>query len=210
MKKIHLNLALVLVTLFAALSGCSKKDVVPQAPETAAKSQDAIVTAYLVKGYIFIRLPGPFGLGHTGVGYEVREMSGSTVTKVYTYCGAVENPDGSALVPAGGYNGGWLNYDLTNNASMLSRMRAKGYTNYKFEQSFRYIALSDLTGASNMIHYFPYRGYSLAENNCSNAAYDVLSWVRAPGLKDPFYNWKPIDQYNGMAINSGWSGSYSL
>lgn len=210
MQKLSLNLSLLLVTLMSVLAGCSKTDVSPAAPTAKSTTQNAVVTSFLVKGYIFIRLPGPLGLGHTGVGYEVREMSGSTITKVYTYCGAVENPNGGGLVPAGGYNGGWVNYDLTNNAGMMSRMRAKGYTNYKFEQAFRPVAQSDLTGASDMIRYFPYRGYALAENNCANATYDVLSWVRAPGLKDPFWNWKPVDQYNGMAINSGWSGSYQL
>ncbi len=208
MKKISLNIALFLFSLTAVLSGCSKTDIAPQEPGAAAKTTDAVITAYLVKSYMFVRTPGPFGLGHTGVGYEVREMSGSTVTKVYTYCGAVENSGGSLVVPAGGNNGGWLAYDLTNNASMLNRMRSRGYTAYKYEVGFRNIPLANLNGAYNMLHYFPYRGYSVGDNNCSDATYQVLSWLAAPGLMLPYFNWKPIDQYNKTM--AGWSGSNRL
>jgi hypothetical protein len=208
MKKLHLNLILVLLTLSAALSGCSKTDVTPQQPAAAAKGQDATITAFLVKSYLFVRLPGPFNLGHTAVGYEVREMSGSTVTKVYTYCGGVENPGGSPLVPVGGYNGGWLNYDLNSNASMLNRMRSRNYTAYKFETAFRSVPQAWLNQASNILQYFPYRGYSVAENNCSDATYQVLAQLDARGLVSPYYNWAPKDQYNKTV--TGWSSSRAL
>lgn|GEM_PF-2168963 len=213
-KKLSLNLSFWLVTLMSVLAGCSKTEVTPAQPSPTATTHDAVITGYKVKGYIFLRMPGPVvlgvALGHTAVGYEVREMSGTTVTKVYTYCGAVENPSGAPVVVPGGFNGGWVKYDLNGNAAMMAHMRARNYTSYKFEQAFRDIALSDLNGASNMIRYFPYRGYRVAENNCADAAYDVLSWVRAPGLKIPYFNWKPVDQYNGMALNSGWSSSRAL
>lgn len=208
MKKITLNISLFLVTLMAVLSGCSKTDVSPQAPGAAAQSHDAIVTGYMVKTYMFLREPGPFGLGHTAVGYEVRELSGSTVTKVYTYCGGVEGNNSYPFISPGQYNGGWLNYDLTNNVSMLSRMRSRGYTSYKYEVTFRSIDLARLNGASNMIHYFPYRGYGVAENNCANAVYDVLTWLNAPGLVAPFFNWAPRDQFN--KIPYGWSGAVRM
>ena len=208
MKNLSLTLSLWLVTLMAVLTGCSKTDVTPDQPTSKAATQDAVVTGYMVKGYMFLREPGPFGLGHTAVGYEVREMSGSTVTKVYTYCGGIENGGGWPFVSLGGDNGGWLNYDLTNNASMLSRMRAKNYTSYKYEVGFRSISLSNLNGASNMIHYFPYRGYSVGENNCANAVYDVLSWLSAPGLAWPITNWAPRDQFNKSM--TGWSGAVRM
>ena len=209
MKKISLNFALLFLTLTAMLSGCSKTDVTPDQPTANAATQDAVVTAFLVKSYLFVRTPGPFGLGHTAVGYEVREMSGSTVSKTYTYCGGVENLGGIPFVPAGGNNDGWLKYhDLSNNVPMLNLMRAKGYTAYKCEVGFRNIPQAHLTGAGNMLRYFPYRGYSVGDNNCSDATYQVLSWLSAPNLMLPFFNWRPIDQYNKTMV--GWSGSNRL
>lgn len=208
MKKISINITLLLLTLMSVLSGCSKNDVTPGQPNASAHAQDAVVTAFLVKSYLFVRTPGPFGLGHTALAYEVREMSGSTVSKVYTYCGGVENPGGQPNVAAGADNGGWLNYDLNSNVAMLNRMRGRGYTAYKFEVGFRNVAQSTLTNASNILHNFPYRGYSVFNNNCSNATYEVLSSLGAPGLAQPTTNWAPLAQYN--KTTTGWSGSNTL
>ena len=144
MKKIYLNLSLLLLTLMAGLSGCSKTDVNPDQPGAKSTTQDAVVTGYMVKAYMFLREPGPFGLGHTALGYEVRELSGSTITKVYTYCGGIENGGGLPFVSPGDNNGGWLNYDLTNNVSMLSRMRSRGYTSYKYVANFSSTSLTNL------------------------------------------------------------------
>ena len=208
MKKFSLNLSFWLVTLMAVMAGCSKSEVTPDQPTAAAATHDAVVTGYKVKSYMFLREPGPFGLGHTGVGYEVREMSGTTVTKVYTYCGGVEGMNSYPVILPGDPNGGWVVYQLNNNVSMLSAMRGKGYTKYKYEVGFRDISLYNLNGASNMIRYFPYRGYRVAENNCANAVYDVLAWVNAPGLLEPYFNWAPRDQFNKLMY--GWSGAVWL
>ena len=208
MKKLSLNLSFWLVTLMSVLAGCSKTDVTPTQPTAAAITHDAIVTGYKVKGYMFLREPGPFGLGHTGLGYEVREMSGTTVTKVYTYTGGVEGRDNLPFINIGDINGGWVVYHLTNNSSMITAMRAKGYTKYKYEVGFRDIPLANLNGARDMIRYFPYRGYSVVNNNCANAVYDVLSWIAAPGLAWPETNWAPRDQFNKSM--TGWSGAVAL
>ena len=208
MKKLSLNFSFWLVTLMSVLAGCSKSAVTPAQPTASATTHDAVVTGYKVKGYMFLREPGPFGLGHTGVGYEVREMSGTTVTKVYTYCGGVEGMNNSPFIGVGYPNGGWVVYNLNSNASMITAMRAKGYTSYKYEVGFRNIPLANLNGASNMIRYFPNRGYGVAENNCANAVYDVLSWIAAPGLAWPETNWAPRDQFNKSM--TGWSGAVRL
>ena len=97
MKKFSLNLSFWLVTLMSVLAGCSKSEVTPDQPAAAAITQDS----YRVKGYIFLREPEPFRLGHTGVGYEVREMSGTTIAKVYTYCGGVEGMNSCPFINVG-------------------------------------------------------------------------------------------------------------
>jgi hypothetical protein len=72
------------------------------------EAQAATVTGYKAKGYIFLREPGPFGLGHVGVGYEYRTYySDGTYRATYVY-GGVENPNAIYSVPAGSYNGGWF------------------------------------------------------------------------------------------------------
>ncbi|HEX8656073.1 MAG TPA: hypothetical protein VF690_00980 [Hymenobacter sp.] len=208
MKKLSLNLSFWLVTLMSVLAGCSKSEITPTQPTAAAINQDAAITGYMVKGYMFLREPGPFGLGHTGVGYEVREMSGTKVTKVYTYCGGVEGVNSYPVIRPGDPNGGWVRYHLSNNVSMLSTMRSYGYTKYKFEKGFRNVSLANLNGAKDMIRYFPNRGYRVGENNCANAVYEVLSWVSAPGLLLPYFNWAPRDQFNKLM--NGWSGAVVL
>lgn len=213
MKKLSLNLTALFSMLLMLLAGCSKTDVAPKDGASATNTQDATAPlTFVVKSYIFLRMPGPTILGqqagHTGVGYEVREMRGSTITKVYTYCGGVENSGGSPFVSPGGDNGGWVQYNLTSNTAMMSKMRSMGYQSYKFETGFRSIAQSDLNGAANMIRYFPYRGYAFADNNCANAVYQVLEWLRAPGVAWPETNWFPKDQFNKTV--TGWSGARAL
>lgn len=217
MKKLTLNLATLFSLLLLLLTGCSKTDVAPQDAGSAKAAQDATLPlTFMVKSYIFLRMPGPviFGqqAGHTGVGYEVREMRGSTVTKVYTYCGGVEGgswgPVSAPFVGPGGNNGGWVQYNLDSNAEMLSKMRGMSYSSYKFETSFHSISQSDLTGAANMIRYFPYRGYAFADNNCANAVYQVLEWLRVPGVAWPETNWFPKKQF--ADTSTGWSGARGL
>jgi len=209
MKKITLNFALCLLTLLSVLSGCSKKDVAPATPGSASLSNDAVITSYMVKGYLFVRLPGPFNLGHTGVGYEVREMSGSTVLRTYTRFGGVEGYNNLPYISAGSNNGGWSGVGYTNNVSMLNTMRSPyGYTAYKFEAGFRTVTSTQLQNAANIINRFPLRGYNVSGNNCMNAAYEVLKAVNAPGMAWPSTNWAPKDQYNNTV--TGWSTSRAL
>lgn len=139
----------------------------------------------MVKIYLFLRLPGPFGLGHTGVGYEVREMSGSAVIRAYSFYGGVENPGGSAVVVAGLNNGGWSGFGANGNVEMLGAMRAKGYTNYKFEAAFRPVDPWRLDQAWRSLSRFPQRGYSVQGNNCMNASYEVLVQLGAPAWRGP-------------------------
>ncbi|MBD2769841.1 hypothetical protein IC235_18280 [Hymenobacter sp. BT664] len=209
MKNFSLKSVLSLFTFIAVLSGCSKKDVAPQQPEAAVTTQDAVVTSYMVKGYLFVRLPGPFNLGHTGVGYEVREMSGTKVSRTYTYCGGVEGYASLPVIPRGVNNGGWNQFGYTNNATMLRTMRAPyGYTAYKFERAFRTVTLAQIHRAEGIINGFAARGYNVSGNNCMNASYEVLQALGAPGMAWPLTNWAPKDQYS-RTVN-GWSGSNSL
>lgn len=209
MKNFALKSALSLFTFVAVLSGCSKTDVAPQDPQAAATTQDAVITGYKVKGYLFVRLPGPFNLGHTGVGYEVREMSGTNVVRTYTYCGGVEGNANLPYIVPGQNNGGWNRFGYTNNVTMLNTMRSPyKYTAYKFERTFHDVTLAQIHRAEGIINGFPSRGYNVNGNNCMNAAYQVLSALGAPGMAWPLTNWAPKDQYNQTV--TGWSSSVGL
>lgn len=209
MKKLSHKFALLLLTLTAVLSGCSKTDVAPQVPAATPATGDAVATTYMAKGYLFVRLPGPMGLGHTGVGYEIREMRGTTITRTYTYCGGVEGWNNLSYIAPGLPNGGWNQFGYTNNISMLNVMRSpNGYTNYKFSVAFRAVTLTQIHRAEGVINNFSRRGYNVNGNNCMNAAYEVLNALSMPGMAWPSTNWFPRDQYSNTV--TGWSGSRTL
>jgi hypothetical protein len=181
--------------------------VVVALPTGEAKA--ATITSYKAKGYIFLREPGPFGLGHVGVGYEFRTYySDGTYRATYVY-GGVENPGGIYSVPAGSYNGGWFaegSYD-----GMMRAMRAYGYTQYKFTASFFSTTTGREATAYGKASNFGGRGYLVAGNNCMNATYDVLYALGTPNLRAPSNvpDWSPRWWFwNG--ITTGWSSARAL
>lgn len=163
---------------------------------------------YKAKSYIFIRLPGPFGLGHAGVGFEYRKYSGSTLVEVRYYYGAIEGYNNQSYIKPGNYNGGWWAYASTGQ-NMYSVMKSYtyGYTGVKYTTSFFDVTSTQVNNAINVIKNFPYRGYNVSGNNCMNASYDVLRALGTPNLQWPSTNWFPKDWYNNH--KKGWSASIS-
>jgi hypothetical protein len=236
MKKLSLNL-LLLLSLAAGISSCQKTEVEPKAPASVTAAQDVSVTTYTSrKAYLFLRTPGPFGLGHTGVGYIlVRKVydpaTQSSKTNYVAFCGGVENPSAKPFVKPGQTgNGGWFETKiivatpgrdpfLDANSYIREHMKLKGYNRMKYEvvksQTVQHtVRLAEgnnvYNEAGNVIRNFPTRGYALARNNCMNAAYDVLAALGAPGVATPDQNWTPTDQFENTGNGGGWSPSYIL
>lgn len=214
MKKITMNFVMLLLALVGFMSSCSQNEEVT--PQTAGgrnengglKTTSAIT--YQVKRYIFQRPSGANGLGHVGVGFEVRTFNGGTTpTNITYYYGAVENSSAAFTVPRNGYNAGWWT-TTSSGASMLGIMRnSYGYTNYKYT-GFVPLTATGRTNGINKIMDFPARGYALATNNCMNATYDVLIALNVSGatVAWPSTNYFPNGWYNNTT--NGWSASTAL
>ena len=177
--------------------------------ETSSENETSrAATTYTVKQYIFQRPNAAFGAGHVGVGYEVRSYANGVQTDIKYHFGAVENGQGSANVPAGGYNGGWWSTASTG-AAMFSIMRnSYGYVNVKFRIAYSSLSDSRRINAYNRISQFPSRGYLLATNNCMNASWDVLSELATPNVAWVENNYAPNSWY--YRTTNGWSSSRAL
>ena len=225
MKKLSFNL-LLLLSLAAGISSCQKTEVDPKAPGSVTGSQDASGYQKDIarKAYLFLRTPGPFGAGHTGVGFIIeKELYNAhynkTMYRYWAYCGGVENPNAIPLIAPGQTgNGGWSARTMHHSASeaaawMKKRMKIEGYTQYKCEF---------LKGAPNglvplaegntvehnafwgIMNQFPTRGYALNGNNCMNASFEVLQALGASSVALPGANWTPNWQFNNTGKDGSW------
>jgi hypothetical protein len=215
MRKITLNFVMLLLALVGFMSGCSQKEeIIPQNAggrnENGGLKTTSSVT-FQVKRYIFQRPNGANGLGHVGVGFEVRRFSNGALSNVTYYYGGVENSSASLRVPRNGNNGGWWR-TTTSGATMLNTMKNApyNYVNYKFTANFASATSTNVVNGTNKIADFPFRGYFLAGNNCMNATYDVLTSMGLTGASVawPSTNYFPNGWYN--ATTNGWSTSRAL
>ena len=215
MKKITLNFVMLLLALVGFMSSCSQnEEVTPQAAggrnENDGAQQNSTIT-YTVKRYIFQRPNGANGLGHVGVGFEVRAFFGVTLLNTTYYYGGVENSSASLIVPRNGKNDGWYR-EATSGAAMLNTMKNAPYyyVNYKFTANFESASSTSINNGIAKIKDFPARGYFLAGNNCMNATYDVLTSMNLSGASVawPSTNYFPNGWYN--ATTTGWSTSRAL
>jgi hypothetical protein len=223
MKKFSHKIALLLLSIFLTFS-CSTPEIENiQNQNTQLKSETKlnsrsqsvnqiapVTITYTVKQYIFQRPDGASGLGHVGVGYEVRTFSSGVQVSVTYYYGSVENSGGAMVViPFYQNNGGWMSTCATG-ATMLNTMKsaAYGYKNYKYRTSFSALSSTQRANAYSKISFFPNRGYSLAGNNCMNAAWDVLWELGTPNVAWVQTNYFPNGWYNNCTV--GWSASTAL
>lgn len=227
MKKLSLHL-LLLLTLAAGISSCQKTELEPKAPGNATATQNlAYWTVESRCGYLFLRTPGPFNLGHTGVGFILKYTWYDPATQVTTvrytpYCGGVENPKGTPVIAPGLPNGGWFNSGGGGNNNteadavefLKSSMKQKGYTKYKHELSGGSTLLPSDTdqgnAARNIIAKFPNRGYNVVGNNCMDASYEVLQALGVSGMASPKTDWRPTQQFNSTGRRGGWSDASNL
>lgn len=225
MKNLSLKVLAVLsvFTLSLSISSCSndeepiptvntvenlqevKVDDVPV--EYAARLLDA--GTYSIKRYVFSRSSGAGGLGHVGVGVEIRTTNPTTVRY---YNGAVENTTGSPATLPGGNNGGWYRINTDYNG-MLLNFTSRGYNFLKFEKSFKNVTKQRALNTVNEVMYLPNRGYLLAGNNCMNATYDVLNqggglFIPAPAVTAVLY--APNVWFNSLTTGLGWSGQSGI
>ena len=183
-----------------------EKATVPELLSNANKLE----TTWTIKRYVFNRSNGANGLGHVGVGLEIRSAN---PTAVYFYGGGVENEKGSFAILPGSNNFGWA-YSFASNAALLSYVKnTKGYNRYKFESSFKTITYQRVVNTINELNYLPNRGYLLAGNNCMNAVYDVLNqggglFIPAPTASAALY--APNTWYGSLINQIGWSNSANL
>ena len=219
MKKITSQIAIILFSVFLILS-CSTPEIeqnqssqVINQTALSAKSQNLnqsapVTISYTVKQYIFQRPAAAFGLGHVGVGFEVRTYTNGVQSNITYYYGGVENAGGQAIVLPGGNNGGWSGYTATG-AAMFSIMKnTYGYVNYKFKTSFTALSAAQRNNGYAKLANFPNRGYVLATNNCMNACWDVLWEIGTQNVAWVENNYFPNDWYNRCTAN--WSGSVAL
>ena len=206
---------MLLLALVGFMSSCSQnEEVTPQAAGGRNENgglKTTLANTYQVKRYIFQRPNGANGLGHVGVGFEVRIFNNGTLVSTTYYYGGVENSSASLNVPRNGNNGGWYRTS-TSGATMLNTMKNApyNYVNYKFTASFSSSTSSNIGNGINKISDFPYRGYFLAGNNCMNATYDVLTSMNLTGASVawPSTNYAPNGWYNNTT--NGWSASTAL
>ncbi len=208
-----LNVFLLLGTSLFLTNCSTNSEEVVTAPQKAVAIEAPtakLATTYSIKRYVFNRSAGANGLGHVGVGLEVRTTN---PTAVYFYGGGVENEKSSFVILPGGNNYGWA-YSFSSNAALLSYCKnTKGYNGYKFETSFKTITYNRYVNIINELNYLPGRGYSLLGNNCMNAVYDVLNqggglFIPAPTASVLLY--APNTWYFSLTPAIGWSGSVSL
>jgi hypothetical protein len=225
MKKLSLKVlaALSVFTLLLSISSCSNDEepiptinavenlqeiVVADSPdENTARLLDA--GTYSIKRYVFSRSSGAGGLGHVGVGVEIRTTNPTTVRY---YNGAVENERSSFLVLPGGNNGGWYRINTDYNG-MLNNFTSRGYNFIKFTKSFTNVTKQRALNTVNEVMYLPGRGYLLAGNNCMNATYDVLNqggglFIPAPTASAALY--APNVWFNSLVTGIGWSGQAGI
>jgi hypothetical protein len=224
MKKLALNF-LLLLSVAAGLSSCQKTEADPKAPASVTAAQDAIVTTLVArKSYLFLRTPGPFGFGHTGVGFIIERKkrdttTGYTTSQFVAYIGAVENPDGTRVIKPGQVNGGWhlkeVDFYSPYYAAqwMKQVMKQKGYTEYKNEY-FKgnvdgLVPLAENSNveaeAAGIIQNFRSRGFNAFGNNCMNASFDVLQALGASDVALPGANWTPKWQFKNTGNDGSWS-----
>ncbi len=175
--------------------------------EYSARLLDA--GTYSIKRYVFSRSNGAGGLGHVGVGVEIRTTNPTTVR---FYNGAVENSTGSFGVLPGGNNGGWYIIN-TSYSAMLNNFTSRGYNYIKSTKSFTNVTKQRALNTVNEVMYLPNRGYLLAGNNCMNATYDVLNqggglFIPLPNAAAAFY--APNVWFNSLTIGLGWSGQSGI
>jgi hypothetical protein len=209
MKKITLNFVMLLLALVGFMSSCSQNEEVT--PQQTAGGRNEPNNTYTVKRYIFQRPNGANGLGHVGVGFEVRAFNGPRLLSTTYYYGGVENFSASLIVPRNGNNGGWWR-TTSSSATMLNTMKNApyNYVNYKFTVDFASASPQSVDNGIAKIKDFPARGYFLAGNNCMNATYDVLTSMNLTGASVawPSTNYFPNGWYNGTT--TGWSTSRAL
>jgi hypothetical protein len=205
----QITFSIVLLLIF----GCSTDEMQTENSESATSngSTERLLDAgsYTIKRYVFSRSSGANGLGHVGVGVEIRT---SNPTTVRYYAGAVENSSASLFVPIGGNNGGWATVK-TSFAGMYNEFTARGYNYYKFTKSFTNVTKQRALNTVNEINYLPGRGYLLAGNNCMNATYDVLNqggglFIPAPSASAALY--APNVWFNSLLTSIGWSNQVSM
>ena len=220
MKNLSLKVLAVLsvFTLLLSISSCSNdEEPIPTANtvqnlqevkgndlpvENAARLLDA--GTYSIKRYVFSRSGAAGGLGHVGVGVEIRTTNPTTVR---FYNGAVENSTGSFGVSPGGDNGGWYRIN-TSYSAMLLNFTSRGYDYIKFTSSFHNVTKQRALNTVNEVMYLPYRGYLLAGNNCMNATFDVLNQgggLFIPGPTSTGFVYAPNVWFNSL-ISPSWSG----
>ena len=216
MKNLFTKLSVCLLmasSLF--LTSCStNSDEILTASEknnTLEVSSGKLATTYTIKRYVFNRESAVGGLGHVGVGFEVRTTN---PTSVIYYYGGVENSKGSPAVGLGGANGGWWGTTASGSIMFSVMKNTYGYSRYKFEKAFMNISTTRVTNSINEIKYFPNRGYLLLGNNCMNASYDVLNQGGGLILPNPTIAtslaYIPNNWYNLFVSFNGWSGSVNL
>lgn len=217
MKNLSLKVLAVLSVFILSLSisSCSideepvlTANTVDELPvENAARLIDA--QTYSIKRYVFSRSSGAGGLGHVGVGVEIRTTNPTTVRY---YNGAVENERASFAILPGGNNGGWYRINTDYN-SMLLNFTSRRYNYVKFTKSFQTVSKTRALNTVNEVMKIPNRGYLLAGNNCMNATYDVLNqggglFIPAPTASAVLY--APNVWFNSLTTTIGWSGQSGI
>jgi hypothetical protein len=159
---------------------------------------------YSIKRYVFSRSNGANGLGHVGVGVEIRTTNPTTVRY---YNGAVENFNATFQILPGDDNSGWFRINTDYN-SMLLNFTSRNYNYLKFEKSFKNVTKQKALNTVNEVLRLPNRGFSLVGNNCMNATYDVLNqggglFLPLPSISVALY--APNAWFGTLVSLNGWS-----
>ncbi len=202
-----------------SIEDSTKKDTNPSALtlDEAEKQQDPTSKAanvYTIKKYVFNRSNGASGLGHVGVAFELKAtINGVNYTSFYQ--GSVEGTNGLFNIPnpftaAGNNNGGWWN-QVSTQPQMIAQFKSRGYTSYKFGQSFLSTTQAISNNSKAILANFPGRGYNVVGNNCMNAAYDVIASFSGsngnPSVPNQYF---PNSWYNGLSVPGGWSNAVAM
>ena len=225
MKKLSLRILMSLSVITLSLSSISCSNDEEQIPTAnAVENLQQVIVAdsptentarlldagtYSIKRYVFARTGGANGLGHVGVGVEIRTTNPTTVRY---YNGSVENGKASPFVLPGGFNDGWYRINTDYNG-MRNNFTSRGYNYLKFTQTFTNVTKQRALNTVNEVMYLPNRGYALAGNNCMNAVYDVLNqggglFVYAPTANPVTY--APNLWFNALFTSDGWSNQYAM
>ena len=150
---------------------------------------------------VFRRYNAVFTFGHVGWAYQVDTAS-------HYHCGGIEGVPGRDQVEAGEFNGYWQKFGTWDQC--LLWMKDRGYDGYRWGS----VDVSKPKVANAMAKQWKKRGYSVINNNCANATWDVLNRFGVTGLPSLQFFPQPNDWFDNLGRTAsdsiGWSDEIRL